>query len=77
MYAIVMTTYILKTGNQTLKRRPLKTITKSRNYENDEISPQQDQTLSILKETVDIMYTTVNWYKFCIVSQLKPSPLWW
>ena len=55
-----MTTYILKTGNQTLKRRPLKTITKSRNYENDEISPQQDQTLSILKETVDIMYTTVN-----------------
>lgn len=67
MYAIVMTTYILKTGKQTVKRWPVKTITKSRNYGNDEISPQQEQTLSILKEKVDIMFTTVNWYKFCIV----------
>jgi hypothetical protein len=67
MYAIVMTTYILETGKQTVKRRPLKTITKSRNYANNEISPLQEQTLSILKEMVDIMFTTVNWHKFCTV----------
>jgi hypothetical protein len=67
MYVIAMTTYILQTGKQTVKRRPLKTITKSRNYGNNEISPQQEKTLSILKETLDIMFTTVNWNKFCIV----------
>ena len=59
-----MTTYILKTGKQTVKRRPLKTITNRRNYGNNEIltnrrnygnneiSPQQEQTLSLLKEMV-------------------------
>jgi len=56
-----MITYILKTGKQTVKRRPLKTINKRRNYGNNEISPQQEQTLSMLKETVDITFTTVNW----------------